>query len=107
MFIDAKDISSDDISQAEYLAALRTRGLEKMEEYLDSNSYECATIPSGNFEYKKDYDLGDIVTIKKSDWGLNTTQRITEIQEVYEHGSTTIVPIFGSPLPTKMNMEDD
>lgn len=107
VFIDAKDISSDDITQAEYLAALRTRGLEKMEEHVFSNSYECATIPSGNFKYKKDYDLGDIVTIKKSDWGLNTTQRITEIQEVYEHGSATIVPIFGSPLPTKMNMEDD
>lgn len=107
VFIDAKDISSDDITQAEYLAALRTRGLEKMEEHVFSNSYECATIPSGNFKYKKDYDLGDIVTIKKSDWGLNTTQRITEIQEVYEHGSATIVPTFGSPLPTKINMEDE
>lgn len=107
IFIDAKDISSEDITRAEYLAALRTRGLEKMEEHKFSNSYECATIPSGNFEYKKDYDLGDIVTIKKGDWGLNTTQRITEIQEVYEHGSATIVPTFGSPLPTKINMEDD
>lgn len=107
IFIDAKDISSDEITQAEYLAALRTRGLEKMEEHVFSNAYECATIPSGNFEYKKDYDLGDIVTIKKSDWGLNTIQRITEIQEVYEHGSATIVPIFGSPLPTKISMEDD
>lgn len=107
VFIDAKDISSEDITMAEYLAALRTRGLEKMEEHMFSNSYECETIPSGNFEYKKDYDLGDIVTIKKSDWGLNTVQRITEIQEVYEHGSATIVPTFGSPLPTKINMEED
>lgn len=107
LFIDAKDISSENITQAEYLAALRTRGLEKMEEHMFSNSYECATIPSGNFEYKKDYDLGDVVTIKKADWGLNTTQRITEIQEVYEHGSATIVPTFGSPLPTKINMEDE
>lgn len=107
VFIDAKDISSDEITQEEYLAALRTRGMEKLEEHLFSNSYECATIPTGNFEYKKDYDLGDIVTIKKLDWGLNTTQRITEIQEVYEHGSANIVPVFGSPLPTKINMEDE
>lgn len=107
VFIDAKDINSEEITQEEYLAALRTRGLEKMEEHLYSNSYECATIPTGNFEYKKDYDLGDVVTIKKSDWGLNTTLRITEIQEVYEHGNATIVPTFGSPLPTKINMEDD
>lgn len=107
IFIDAKDINSDDITQEEYLAALRTRGLEKMNEHVLSNSYECSTIPSGNFEYKRDYDLGDIVSIKKRDWGLNTTLRITEIQEVYEHGNATIVPTFGSPLPTKINMEDD
>ena len=107
VFIDAKDISSEDLTQEEYLAALNTRGLEKMDEYVFSNSYECATIPSGNFEYKKDYDLGDIVTIRKRDWGLNTTQRITEIQEVYEHGNATIVPTFGSPLPTKLSMEDE
>lgn len=107
VFIDGKDISSEDLTQSEYLAALRTRGLEKMEERVFSNSYECSTIPSGNFEYKKDYDLGDIVTIKKADWGLNTTQRITEIQEIYEHGNVTITPTFGSPLPTKIDMEDD
>ncbi len=107
VFIDAKDINSEDITHAEYLAALRTRGLEKMNEHVLSNSYECSTIPSGNFEYKRDYDLGDIVSIKKKDWGLNTTLRITEIQEVYEHGNATIVPTFGSPLPTKINMEDD
>ena len=107
LFIDAKDISSEDLTQEEYLANLRTRGLEKMNEHLYSNSYECSTIPSGNFEYKTDYDLGDVVSIRKSDWGLNTTLRITEIQEVYEHGNATIVPVFGSPLPTKINMEDE
>jgi hypothetical protein len=107
LFIDAKDIASEDLTQEEYLAALNTRGLEKMNEHVFSNSYETSTIPSGNFEYKKDYDLGDIVTIKNSNWGLNTTQRITEIQEVYEHGNATIVPTFGSPLPTKISMEED
>jgi len=107
IFIDAKDISSDDLTPAQYRAALTTRGNEKLNEQIFSNSYECTTIPSGNFEYKRDYDLGDIVTIKKADWGLNTNLRITEIQEVYEHGSATIVPTFGSPLPTKINMEDE
>jgi hypothetical protein len=106
VFIDAKDISSDDLTTAQYRSALTTRGNEKLNEQIFSNSYECTTIPSGNFEYKRDYDLGDIVTIKKADWGLNTNLRITEIQEVYEHGSATIVPTFGSPLPTKINMED-
>lgn len=106
VYIDAKDISSEDITQSEYLDLLRARGAERMEDYMFSDSYECATIPLGNYEYKKDYDLGDIVTIRKTDWNLNMALRITEVQEVYEHGSATIVPIFGSPLPTKIDMED-
>ena len=106
IFIDAKDITSEDLTQAQYIAALMTRGIEKLDEHAFSNSYECSTVPQGNFIYKKDYDLGDVVTIKKKDWGLNTVQRITEIQEVYEHGTATIVPTFGDPLPTKISMED-
>ncbi len=106
VFIEARDISSEDVTQSEYLDLLRTRGAERMKDYMFSDSYECATIPLGNYEYKKDYDLGDIVTIRKTDWNLNMTLRITEVQEVYEHGSATIVPIFGSPLPTKIDMED-
>lgn len=107
VFIDAKDISSEDLTEQEYLAALNTRGLEKMNEQILSDSYEASTIPAGNFNYKIDYDLGDIVTIGKADWGLSTNMRITEIQEVYEHGSATIVPTFGSALPTTINWEED
>lgn len=107
LFIDAKDISSEDITYEEYLAALTTRGYEKLNEQAFFDSYESSTVPSGNFEYKRDYDLGDIVTIRKTDWGLRTDMRITEIQEVYEHGAATIVPTFGTALPTKFVMEDE
>lgn len=39
-----------------------------------------------NFSYKKDYDLGDIVTVRKKAWGIEMDKRITEIQEIYENG---------------------
>lgn len=107
MFVDARDISSMDITQAEYLEALRTRGYEKMNEQIFSDSYDVTTVPTGNYKYKDDYDLGDIVTIRKTDWNLTTNLRITEIQEVYEHGTATVIPTLGSPLPTKINWDEE
>lgn len=106
LYVDAKDISSDDLTPAQYQAALMQRGIEKLNENVLSNSLECVTIPLGNFVYKKDYDLGDIVTTKKNNWGIGQDLRITEIQEVYEHGAMQVIPTLGTTLPTSLDMED-
>ena len=106
LFVDAKDISSDDITQQEYLAALAERGNQYMEEHIRSSSMECETIPSGNYNYLTDYDLGDVVTVRNTQWGIYQDLRITEITEVYEYGNAVIQPTLGSALPTKMTWED-
>lgn len=106
LYVDAKDISSDGLTSAQYEAALIQRGNEKLNENVRSTALECVTIPLGNFKYKVDYDLGDIVTTKKSNWNVGQDLRITELQEVYEHGAMQVVPTLGNPLPTTLNMED-
>ena len=53
-----------------------------------------------NSDYYKDkWDLGDIVDLKKEDWGIVVQQRIIEVKEVIEEGKRTITPTFGTPLP--------
>lgn len=106
VFVDAKDLRSDDLTENEYLAVLATRGNEKLKEMILSDSYDVVTIPTGNFIYKTDYDLGDIVTVSKKDWNMKSDMMITEIQEVYEHGNATIIPVLGSALPSKINWEE-
>lgn len=106
LYVDAKDISSDDLTTAQYKAALAQRGIEKLNENVLSTSLECVAIPYGNFNYKVNYDLGDIVTTRKSNWGIGQDLRITEIQEVYEHGAMQVVPTLGNPLPTTLDMEE-
>lgn len=106
LYVDARDISSEGLTPAQYQLALIQRGIEKLNENIASNSLECVTIPLGNFVYKKNYDLGDIVTTKKNNWGVSQDLRITEIQEVYEHGAMQVIPTLGNPLPTTLNMED-
>ncbi|MCM1218046.1 MAG: siphovirus ReqiPepy6 Gp37-like family protein [Lachnospiraceae bacterium] len=99
MFVDARDISPDGLTDEQYKAALRQRGEEALNEAITVESLESEVDPQTNFTYKTDYDLGDIVTVKKKSWGLYTDQRITEIQEVYEYGTGYIVPTLGDPLP--------
>lgn len=106
LYVNASDISSDGLTDAQYVAALTQRGYDKLNENMLSTYLECVTIPLGNFKYKIDYDLGDIVTTKKSNWGIGQDLRITEIQEIYEHGTLQVIPTLGNPLPTTLNMED-
>lgn len=106
-FINGSDISDENLTENEYLEALRQRGRDRLAENAYFNSMECEAIPWGNFEYLKDYDLGDIVTIRKDNWGITQNLRLSAIQETYEDGTETIVPTFGTPMPETANWEDD
>lgn len=99
IFVDAKDIKKGILTDTEYQALLTQRGLEKLAEAVKSETFESNVNLQSNLVYKTDYDLGDIVTCRKMAWNKAIDVRITEIEEVYENGITTITPTFGSPLP--------
>lgn len=103
LFVDARDLRSDDLTAAKYRAILRQRGLEVMKDYDLAETMECTADANLNFQYREDYDLGDIVTVRKKNWDIAKNLRITEIAEVYEHGNMEVTPTFGTPLPTKIN----
>jgi len=54
----------------------------------------------GAFIYRKDYDLGDIVTIQNKKWGIQRNARITQVQEVYEPLNMQVYVTFGESPPT-------
>lgn len=100
VFLNASDVSSEGLTTQEYQDALMQRGETELQHDALSSSVECTTNASGNFKYKTNYDLGDIVTIRKENWNLEIDLRITELTEVYEYGAMTVSPTFGTPLPT-------
>lgn len=106
VFLDAKDINKEELTDEQYLAALRTRGEEYLVEHGIYENFEAEAAADINFTYGKDYDLGDIVTVKKKKWGKEQNLRITEICEVYEYGGMYVVPTFGDALPTAINWDD-
>ena len=106
MYRNGSDISSDNLTTAEYLAKLEQRGYEALEDNAFYNSFECKTIPEGNFKYCINYDIGDIITIRKVNWGISQDLRLSAINEVYEYGNQVIEPTFGNPLPETVDWED-
>ncbi len=106
MFVDAKDLRKENLTTARYREALATRGRETLDKNIISRSFECNTGADANFKYKKDYDLGDLVVVKKKRWGILEKKRITEVREVYEFGGRKIEPTFGDGMPETIDWSD-
>ena len=92
------------LSDVDYRAQLVQRGVEKLAESVEAESFTADAVNSKNYAYLTDWDLGDIVSFEK--WGLRLDQRITEVEEVYENGIETVTPTCGSSLPEAIQSDN-
>lgn len=112
MYVDARDIQNTKtvndeeviILDSEYIPMLAQRGNEKLGEHKSIESFDSVVnMNQLNLVYKKDYDLGDVVTIFDEKWNITLDSRITEIQEIYQNGGMSINAIFGDDVPSIYN----
>lgn len=82
IFIDARDIGESE--------NLSDRGLAKLNQYDYIVNTECEII-NKNLIYERDWDLGDIGTIKNNI--SNRNLRITEVREIYEDNITIEIAV--------------
>lgn len=99
VFFDARDI--EDVN------SLNTRGIQKLEQFKRIVTFDSVINVRSNLDYRKDYDLGDIVTFKAKQWGQILHTRITEIQEVYDTNGFSINCTFGNKIPTLVDVIKD
>lgn len=92
VFVDARDLPDDSL--------LGDRGVQKLNEMKVDQLLEGEILTSGPFQYGKDYDLGDIVTIRNKNWGVTMDARITEIKETYDQSGFSMEGTFGNSIPT-------
>lgn len=83
-----------------YEPLLLQRGREKLSECYEIQTFDSKVNVLGNNVYKKDYDLGDIVTVVDKKWGIRIDTRITEIEEIYEEKGVDVNVVFGNNIPT-------
>ncbi|NFD29670.1 hypothetical protein EXN57_14345 [Clostridium botulinum] len=83
-----------------YEPQLLQRGDEKLSECTKIQTFDSKVNTNGNNVYRKDYNLGDIVTIVDKKWGIRIDTRITEIEEIYEEKGLEVNVTFGNNIPT-------
>ena len=88
-FVDAKSESKGELSNSEYIAVLKEKGKEYIKTITESINFDVYVN-----DYKKRWNLGDVVTVKKESWNISENLRITEVEEVIEGNKTTITPTF-------------
>lgn len=95
LFVDARDISSNNgtVSNPDYDAMLSERGHEKLANHDIVQSFEAEVETRVSFQYKVDYDLGDIVTVT-NEYGVTAKPRIVEIIESWSETGYTAIPTF-------------
>ncbi len=107
LLVDARDLSQGDQTAAQYEAALTQRGHDKLDEHNRIQSFEAGIKSSSQFRYRVDWNLGDIVTGRQTEWGVAMNQRITEVEEVFENDTMSVTPTLGTPAPETYNLEDN
>lgn len=110
LFVDARDLQTETIDsqgnsitipEQEYNNMLINRGFEKLAEHKDTEVYEAEIRIFGDVQYEfgKDYFLGDKITITDKNLGVTLSATISEIEEVFgENYSLTLT--FGYSYPT-------
>ncbi len=107
LFIDARDISDTKTSGdneisipiEEYNKLLKSRGEEKLSEHSIIESFEGEVLDNQGLIYKKDYDLGDKVTVYSNEWNILLHTRIIGITETYSSEGLNIDIHFGNKKP--------
>ena len=96
LYVDARDISSNDgeISETEYDAMLAERGNTDLSEAPIIESMAGTIEPMQMYAYKKDYFLGDIVTVVNK-YGIAVDTQVLEVVEAWDEDGYTCTPTFG------------
>jgi hypothetical protein len=76
-----------------YSVYLLNRGAENLAEFGEVVTFEGSVIPDVTFTYKKDYFLGDIVTVE-NEYGISASARIVEVVEVMDDNGYSMEPKF-------------
>ena len=92
MFVDDASSENEGISELAYLSRLRSTGQNEIAKTNTTTVFE-GNIISNLYEYKKDWFLGDVITIE-NEYGMKSDARIVEVIETWDKDGYTIEPKF-------------
>ena len=93
LYVDARDLQSDDLTAAEYEQKLDERGKEKLDECKEIKKFDSECEVTKQFVYGTDFKLGDIVQIE-NEFNIGAAARITEFIISDENDDLKRYPTF-------------
>lgn len=97
LFTDARDISSDTesgrLTETEYNAQLKARGVKNLTEYTAKTAFEGEVEATRLFKYGKDFFIGDIVQIA-NEYGHEGSAYISELVMSQSEEGVSMYPTF-------------
>lgn len=93
LFTDARDISRDGMTVAQYYAKLDQRGAENLKENKLEKSFEGECETTRMFVYQDDFFMGDCVQVANS-YGMESPTRVIEYIWSSDAGGTNSYPTF-------------
>lgn len=102
VYLDARNSSKEDLTDEEYEEQLTNDGKAQLEELKVTAEYSGEILNYNSYEYRKDYNLGDKVSIKNQ-YGITGNATITEITEVEDASGYRIVPTLSEWQPISFN----
>lgn len=95
LFIDARDISSNDgeISDSQYTELLRQRGNEQLAAAVKTLGVSGTAETALTYKLNEDYFLGDTVAVE-NEYGIKANSKILEVIECEDQNGISIIPTF-------------
>ena len=98
--LDRREIRTMQLEEEGSMSAETTARLFLLD-FRSTETFDAVLNPqSKQFEYGVDWELGDIVSCRNSDFGIDITKNILEIVEYYDLNGLHITVIFGDYLRT-------
>jgi len=97
MFIDAQDVNKGETTSQKALIkeVLGTRAKRELRKHRLKTVFEATISPQNRYEYRKDYDIGDLVFVD-GNYDISAVMRVTEFVEVDEGSGTVGIPTLES-----------
>ena len=92
-FVDAKTVSSNVDSDVSYVTLLQRIAIDSVNSKRIAQSFGGDILPGGQFTNRKDYFLGDTVTVRNA-YGITGTAVVSEVVETEDDSGYRLIPTF-------------
>ena len=110
MYVDARDLQKKNADNTEidaetYNSMLDMRGMSKLGEHVVEESFDVTvrTVGNVNYEFEKDYFIGDIITVEDSILGIRANVRILNVNESWDNSGYVLKMTYGYTQLSIMN----